>query len=103
MLCQRVIEEVQNAVTNLSSQCYPLGKLVAPLHAVENWIIGYGYPNFVLDEDELRELIFTDILKLMHEFDVNLNGAEQSCPFCRLVLCMACYMGFIVSHPCRNT
>jgi hypothetical protein len=59
---QRVIEEVKNTVTNLSSQCYPLGKLEAPLDYLENWIIGFGYPNFVFAENELRELIFTETM-----------------------------------------
>ncbi|EFX73835.1 hypothetical protein DAPPUDRAFT_324815 [Daphnia pulex] len=59
---QRLIEEVQNAATNLSSQCYPFGKSVAPLHGVEDWIIGYGYPDFVFAEDELREMIFTETM-----------------------------------------
>lgn len=54
-----IIKEVKDAVTSMSSECYPLGKLVNPLHDVEMWI-ELGHPISTFVEDELCEWVWNE-------------------------------------------
>lgn len=56
----KIIEEVKKAVTSLSSQCFPLGKLVTSLPTVEKWFEDKWYPIPLFAEDELHNLVFDE-------------------------------------------